>query len=137
MSRSEVQRSCSGLTTRAGAYSPAPLTAPGAALIKTGTNNLVLAGLNTYPGQTIVGNGTLLVSGQVDQGGVTVTNGTLSGTGTILGPVTVQRDGGLAPGAGGIGTLTINNTLTLQSGSTTQVEVNQAAHTSDLVQGLA
>jgi hypothetical protein len=62
---------------------------------------------------TTVGGGTLLVNGQVDVGGVTVTNGSLGGSGTILGPVTMESPGVLAPGTASIGTLTVNNNLTL------------------------
>jgi autotransporter-associated beta strand protein len=81
--------------------------------IKTGTNKLTLSAVNTYTGTTTVSNGTLLVNGQIDVGGVTVvSNAALGGTGTILGAVTVNAGGILAPGVG-IGTLTINSNLTL------------------------
>jgi len=43
-----------------------------------------------------------------------LTNGTLGGFGTILGFVTNNAGGIIAPGSGGIGTLTISN-LTLAS----------------------
>jgi hypothetical protein len=46
-------------------------------------------------------------------GGVTVTNGTLGGSGTILSAVSVQSPGRLAPGTALLGTLTINSDLTL------------------------
>jgi hypothetical protein len=55
----------------------------------------------------------LLVNGQIDTNTVTVAGGTLGGSGTILGPVTVSSGGTLAPGTSAIGTLTINNSLTL------------------------
>ncbi len=70
-------------------------------------------GANTYAGGTTVANGTLLVNGSLASGAVTVqSGGALGGTGTINGPVTVQSGGTLSPGAP-IGTLTINNSLTL------------------------
>jgi hypothetical protein len=43
---------------------------------------------------------------------VLVTNGSLGGTGIILGPVTNTLPGTIAPGTTTIGTLTINNSLT-------------------------
>ena len=70
-------------------------------------------GANTYAGGTTVANGTLLVNGSLASGAVTVqSGGALGGTGTINGPVTVRSGGTLSPGAP-IGTLTINNSLTL------------------------
>ena len=53
------------------------------------------------------------INGQIDVGGVTVTNGSLGGTGIILGAVSVNSPSSLAPGTSAIGTLTINNNLTL------------------------
>jgi hypothetical protein len=64
---------------------------------------------------------------------VTVTGGTLSGTGVIKGPVTVQSAGRLAPGSS-IGVLTISNTLTLSG--TTVMELSAATGISDSVRGL-
>jgi autotransporter-associated beta strand protein len=70
-------------------------------------------GANTYAGGTTVANGTLLVNGSLASGAVAVqSGGALGGTGTINGPVTVQSAGTLSPGAP-VGTLTINNSLTL------------------------
>jgi outer membrane autotransporter protein len=67
---------------------------------------------------------------------VTVTNaGTLGGTGTIPCPVDIGPGGTLSPGAS-IGTLTINNTLTLHADSTTRMEINATASTRDQVVGV-
>jgi hypothetical protein len=51
----------------------------------------------------------------------------------ISGPVVVQTGGILAPGNSGIGTLTINDSLTLQTGSKTLMEVNASSLTHDAV----
>jgi autotransporter-associated beta strand protein len=74
-------------------------------LTKLGAGALALSGENTYAGQTLV------------------SAGTLGGVGTISGPVTVSAGGTLAPGVS-IGTLTINNSLTL--GGATTMEISKA-----------
>src|SRR6185503_3529761 len=102
-------------------------------LTKLGTGTLALNGVCTFTGGTTVSNGTLLVNGSLAPGAVVVANGALGGTGTIRGTVAVQSAGILSPGAS-IGTLTVSNTLTLSG--TTFVEVNAAAHSSDLVRGV-
>jgi fibronectin-binding autotransporter adhesin len=76
-----------------------------AGLTKKGTGTLNLNGANTYTGQTLV------------------TAGALGGSGSIAGSVNVASGATLAPGAP-IGTLTINNALTLTAGSTTVMEIS-------------
>jgi len=107
-------------------------------VLKRGAGAWTLAGANTYSGNTTVSNGTLLVNGQLNAGIVTVLTGaTLGGVGgTIAGPVTVQSGGTLSDFAGGTNILTIANTLTLQPGSITTVEINKTAGTNDVVTGL-
>jgi hypothetical protein len=80
---------------------------------------LYLNGVNTYTNIT------------------TVSAGTLGGTGTIAGPVNVAAGATLSPGTAFIGTLTVNNTLTLNSLSKTFVKVSLdgGAH-NDAVAGL-
>jgi autotransporter-associated beta strand protein len=105
----------------------------GCSLNFTGPGVLTLNNTETYTGVTTITNGTLKVNGHLSTNAVTVqSGGILSGTGTIGGPVTVLSGGGLAPGDA-IGTLTINNTLTLQAGSTNKFEVNATSNTCDLV----
>lgn len=96
---------------------------------------LVLAATNTYTGETTVRAGTLRVNGRIGDGAVFVAGGTLGGTGTITGPVTVQSGGTLAPGDS-IGTLNLSNALVLQPGSATRIEVNAATSEHDRVQGM-
>jgi autotransporter-associated beta strand protein len=95
---------------------------------------VVLGGsTNVWSGGTTVNGGTLLVNGTLNGGAVTVTPATtntptLGGSGTILGSVTVQSDGVLAPaGNSGISTLTVNNSIVFNSGSTNVMELNRAS----------
>ena len=100
-------------------------------VVKYGLGTLTLAGANTYTNTTTVYNGTLLVNGSiVSPGQLAVVGGTLGGTGTVSGPVTVQSGATLAPGAG-IGPLTVSNSVTLEAGSTTRIELNKSAGTND------
>jgi autotransporter-associated beta strand protein len=94
-------------------------------LVKNNFGTLVLGAQNTYGGLTTVNAGNLNLPGSI-AGPVTVAGGILSGNGTIYGAVTNQS-GTLAPGAdaNSIGTLTINNSLTLQPGSTTFIKVSK------------
>jgi len=85
----------------------------GSGFTKVGSGSLTLSGNNTYTGQTAVNAGTLLVNGSQSTatGAVTVASAaTLGGTGTLGGATTIN--GILAPGDGGIGTLTIANNVT-------------------------
>jgi rhamnogalacturonan endolyase len=97
------------------------------ALTKVGTGLFILTGTNTYTGNTTINGGTLLVNngGGSATGGSTVTvasGGTLGGTGMITGPVTVNLSGALAPG-NPLGSLTISNNLTLETGSVTYMQL--------------
>jgi fibronectin-binding autotransporter adhesin len=101
-----------------GSFSVAGVISDGVATTgveKDGNGSLTLNTVNTYTGSTIV-NG-----------------GTLTGTGTISGAVNVTAGGTFSPGTP-LGTLTINNTLTL-AGSTS-IAVNKTLATSSQVAGL-
>jgi autotransporter-associated beta strand protein len=82
-------------------------------LTKLGAGQLVLGGENTYTGPTNVNAGTLVVNGShVGGGAYTVAAGArLGGTGTVSSAV--NASGRLAPGSGGVGTLTVAAPLAL------------------------
>ena len=106
-------------------------------LLKTGPACLRLSGLNTYSGTTTIAAGVLQVDGQLNTGSVTVQSGaTLAGTGELDGPVIVLDGGRLAPGASGVGLLTINNSLNLAG--TTVMELSKMGGTisNDRVAGI-
>jgi autotransporter-associated beta strand protein len=103
--------------------------------IMNGISNLFLIGTNTYSGATTVSNGFLIVNGSNGPSALTVYGGTLGGTGVISGPVEIASSGALAPGSS-IGTLAISNTLTVDAGGTTTMEINAGSVTSDQVVGL-
>ncbi len=119
-------------------------------ITKTGSTTQVLSGPNTYTGQTRIDGGTLLINGTHIEAGAVTGNGygnaalghfqvasgaTFGGSGRIAGNSTqnnsnmvlVQSGGILAPGSGGIGTLTldganmsgtVNRVLNMDTGST-------------------
>ena len=88
-------------------------------LANSGT--VTLTGNNTYSGGTTISKGTLLVNNSagsgVGTGAVIVASGsTLSGSGVIGGPVTINSGGIFAPG-NPVGTLTVSNNFTANSGA--------------------
>ncbi|MFM2294189.1 MAG: hypothetical protein RLZZ350_602, partial [Verrucomicrobiota bacterium] len=83
---------------------------------------------------TKTGSGTLYLNGNSSANSVTISAGTLGGSGTIAGNVT--NNATLAPG-NSLGTLTMSGNLYLNPGSTTAMELNAATHTNDLITGLA
>ena len=115
------QMANTALTTLSGVISDSGL---GYGLVKTGAGTLALNNTETYTGPTLITNGTLQVNGQLGSGAVTVaTNAALGGTGTVNGPVTVLAGGSLAPG-NSIGTLTVNNNISLAGNLA--IEVNKS-----------
>ena len=97
------------------------------AFTKVGAGTLTLSGTNAYSGPTLVSGGTLLVNGSTAAGAVTVAT-----TATLGGNITVQSGGWLAPGAS-IGTPTTGGAVTLQVGSTTRMEIDEAQSTHDVL----
>lgn len=96
---------------------------------------LALAGNGSISASTnisVAASATLDVSGRAD-GTLTLTTGqTLQGNGTINGTLTAGGGSTVSPGgANSIGTLTVTNAINLSSTSTTTVEVNKTAGTSD------
>ncbi len=110
-------------------------------LKKIGQGILTLAGANTYTGGTTVAQGTLLVrnsSGSgTGAGPVQINNGTLAGSGSIAGAVTVGTAGSpralLAPGSSGIGTLTLSNSLHCTSEASYRFGLNSNSVVADEV----
>ena len=112
------------------------------ALTLSGSGSLTLSGNDSYTGGTTVNGGTLAVDNTAGSGtgsGPVAINGTgtLSGNGTIGGATSINSGGVLAPGNGGIGTLAIDNTLSLAGGAAMAMEIDEATSAADLVQGLS
>ncbi len=96
---------------------------------KQSGSTLILAADNTYTGQTLVDTGTLIINGDQSAatGAITVASGaTLGGSGTIGGSTLIQSGASLAPGTS-VGTLGINNTLTVDSGGVLAFEIESLA----------
>ncbi|HWD94443.1 MAG TPA: sulfatase-like hydrolase/transferase [Verrucomicrobiae bacterium] len=96
------------------------LTDGGGGLNKIGSGTLFLNGVNTFTGGTVV------------------SNGTFGGSGSLSGPLRIAPGATLNPGAaaGAVGQLTVNNSLTLDPGSSAQVEIDKSGLTNDSVAGL-
>jgi len=98
------------------------------AVVKTGSSTQILSGSNSYRGTTTINGGTLLINGNnANSTGAVAVNGggTLGGTGIIGGAVTLAGGANSATRGtinlqdGVIGTLTLNNGLTIGSGGNT------------------
>ena len=118
------------------------------------SGSLTLLATNGYTGNTLIAggklglgaNGTIPTTPLIDlragatldtaakSAGLVLASGqTLKGDGTVNGSITIGNGATLTPGAS-IGTLTVNNVLTLQVGSTNVFELNKGATaSSDLV----
>lgn len=99
------------------------------------TADTTLSGVISNGGLTKTGNGRLLLNGvNTYAGGTIVSNGTLGGLGTITGALLVETSGNLAPGTVGIGNLVVSGDLTLKGNTT--VELNATTATNDVVSGV-
>jgi autotransporter-associated beta strand protein len=96
------------------------------ALTKDGQGIVAFNSLNNTCGSVIINGGTVQANGLLNGGPVTVNaTGALGGSGTNAGPVTVLPGGSIAPGRAGIGTLTLNSTLSLDAAAVTAMEINR------------
>jgi autotransporter-associated beta strand protein len=95
-------------------------------IVKKGAGTQILGYANTYSGSTTIHEGTLLINGDQSSasGAVDVIGGTLGGTGTLGGNVTVAAAGTLNPGVT-LGTLTVSS-ADLSAGGTLVVDINDA-----------
>jgi autotransporter-associated beta strand protein len=101
-------------------------------LIKSGAGTLILNAVNTFIGTTTNTAGTLLVNGRLTGPVVALNGSTLMGNGIVAGTLLMLPGSTLSPGSS-LGTLTVSNTVTLLGN--TIMEVDAAAHSSDLLKG--
>jgi autotransporter-associated beta strand protein len=112
-------------------------------LTKAGTGTLTLTGANTYSGPTTVTAGMLRVNNSTGSGTgsgpVKIQAGTLGGTGTIAGPVTIGTGNGpgavLAPSVQGrqLAILTLEQGLTFKADGSYSYKLNANTATADQV----
>ena len=100
-------------------------------VVKEGSGVWTLTGDNTWSGGLKITGGTVLANNRfgsaTGSGPVNVSSGgTLGGTGQVEGAVTVQSGGAIAPG-NGVGSLNIDDRLTMNTGSELQVEIGSSA----------
>jgi fibronectin-binding autotransporter adhesin len=117
-----------GNTTISGAIANGG-TATASKLTKSGTGMLTLTGANTYGGLTTISAGTLLANNAsgsaTGAGAITVAAaGTLGGTGIVSGAVT--NNGIIAPGSGGVGTLSVGGNVTDGANSSWSIDLSGA-----------
>ena len=93
-------------------------------LKKLGAGTLTLTGVDTYTGATLVNAGTLVVNGSLASPVTVATGGTLRGTGSLSGALAVN--GTLAPG-NSPGTLSVSNTVTMNTGSRYRLDIDGTA----------
>ena len=89
---------------------------------KLGSGVWTLSGTNTYTGNTTLSAGTILVNGQLSGSIVSLSGGTLGGTGVVVAAVSGAGGGVLAPG-NSPGRLTATN-VTLNAATAFNVELN-------------
>ncbi|MEX2629372.1 MAG: autotransporter domain-containing protein [Tistlia sp.] len=99
-------------------------------LFKDGSGTLILSGTNSYLGTTDVRRGALLVEGVLAGPVVVDPDGTLGGSGRLLG--SLGSRGTIAPGSS-IGTLTVDGDVTFLPGSVLAIELTPGGTSSDLL----
>src|SRR5690606_18530665 len=101
-------------------------TAVGRGFVKESTGAMTLAGDNSIIGPATVAGGPLIVDGSLTTPQLTVSApATLSGTGSVGGPVTIH--GRLAPGGDDPGILRFDGDVTLTTGAVTAIRVGKSA----------
>jgi autotransporter-associated beta strand protein len=135
-----------GATTAATITGKAPTANASGGLTAIGTATLTLTGASTYTGSTVITNGTLALGtgGSLASTNIVVDSGalfdvsaltsyavaggqTLSGSGTINGPVSTVAGAGIAAGPiGTYGTNTFSGSLTLVSGAAVYLSLGTA-----------
>ena len=114
-------------------------------LIKAGEGTMTLGATNTYVGPTTINAGTMKLNGSLAAGSAVAVNGaspssfgTLGGSGTVNGPLTVNSYAHLAPSlAAGAAATTLNTSgnVTLAAGSFLDTVFTLDGAANDLVQG--
>lgn len=121
-------------------------------LTKVGVGQLTITGNHSFTNKTVVWDGALLVSGNLQNSPVTVwggtwggalaagkTGGRLAGAGTFSQPVTIKYRGAITPGNGmnSPGTINFGSGLTLESDSTLALDLSDdptgTTKTNDLI----
>ena len=100
-------------------------------LIENGQGTLLLVASNSYSGGTTINQGKLAVDGWLTNSAVSVSGGTLGGTGS-LGTVTVAPNGQLAPG-NPLGAMNLSGTLNLESGAVMDYDLDTPSTSSEVL----
>ncbi len=106
--------------------------------VQVNSGTTTLRGASSYTGPTTVNSGALLVNNSTGSAtgssAVEVKSGaSFGGTGSITGSLTVDADGTLSPGLGGVGTLAVIGDTLLKSGSIFAVDLNPLTGTADRI----
>lgn len=89
---------------------------------KTGTGELVLAGINNYSGITTLQAGTLTVNGNINFSDIVMTGGLLAGTGTVR--EVTATGGAIGPGDNAPGILTSADGVSFNNSTAFNVQLN-------------